>query len=501
MTGRLCAWPGRLQLDLSPEGGRFTQRWKVYAESWVPLPGDAELWPQDTAGVQGPLPVVLRAGRPAVKLPAGDHTLTGRIDWQRRPEGLPLPPETGLVTLVLDGERVAAPRRERDGRLWLGAPGEDREEGEGDRLGLQVYRRIEDDLPLRLTTRLELEVAGLARLVTLGPVLLPGGIPLRVQSPIPSRLDQDGRLQLQVRPGSWVVELEAQHPGPVERLTRGVAAPPWPELEVWSFAARPELRQVEPTGPPAVDPLQSGVPSDWSRLPAYRLGPGEYLTLELRRRGDPDPGPDRLGLSRDLWLDFDGGGYSVRDHVTGTLTRSWRLELAPPLRLGQARVDGEPRLITRLGEGDPPGVEVRRGQLQLVADSRLEGETDLIPVSGWGLDLGSIRARLHLPPGWDLLALSGVDNLPRSWISRWTLLDLFLVLILTLGVARLWGWPWGLLGLAALVLTWQVQGAPRILWLHLLAAAALLRFLPEGPGRATLDRLRILVLGYFRLSL
>jgi hypothetical protein len=500
-AGRLCAWPGRLQLDLSPQGGRFTQRWVVYAESWVPLPGDAELWPQDTAGPEGPLPAVLRAGRPAVKLPPGDHTLAGRFDWQRRPDGLPLPPETGLVTLVLDGELVAAPRRERDGRLWLGDPGQERQEGEGDRLGLQVYRRIDDDLPLRLTTRLELEVAGLARLVTLGPVLLSGGIPLRVQSPIPSRLDQDGRLQLQVRPGSWVVELEAQHPGPVERLTRGVAAPPWPELEVWSFAARPDLRQVEPTGPPAVDPLQSGVPSDWSRLPAYRLGPGESLTLDVRRRGDPDPGPDRLSLSRDLWLDFDGGGYSVRDHVTGTLTRSWRLELAPPLRLGQARVDGEPRLITRLEEGDPPGVEVRRGQLQLVADSRLDGDYALIPVSGWGLDLGSMRARLHLPPGWDLLALSGVDNLPRSWLARWTLLDLFLVLILTLGVARLWGWPWGLLGLAALVLTWQVQGAPRILWLHLLAAAALLQLLPEGPGRATLDRLRILVLGYFRLSL
>jgi hypothetical protein len=459
------------------------------------------MWPQDTASGAGPLAVVLREGRPAAKLAPGDYAITGRFDWQRRPEGLPLPPETGLVSLVLEGEPVAAPRRERDGRLWLGDPGQERQEGEGDRLGIQVYRRIDDDLPLRLTTRLELEVAGLARLVTLGPVLLPGGIPLRVQSPIPSRLDQDGRLQLQLRPGSWVVELEAQHPGQVESLTRGPIDPPWPELEVWSFAARPDLRRVEPRGLTAVDPSQSGVPSDWSRLPAYRLGQGETLTLAIQRRGDPDPGPDRLSLSRDLWLDFDGGGYSIRDRIGGTLTRSWRLDLAPPLTLGQAQVEGEPRLITRLAEGDPPGVEVRRGQLQLVADSRLEGGAALIPVSGWGLDLGSIRARLHLPPGWDLLALSGVDNLPQSWLARWTLLDLFLVLILTLGVARLWGWPWGLVGLAALVLTWQVQGAPRIVWLHLLAAAALLQLLPQGPARATLGRLRILVLWYFRLSL
>jgi hypothetical protein len=487
-------------LDLSSQGGRFAQRWQVYAESWVPLPGDAEVWPQDTAVDDGPLAVVLREGRPAVKLPPGEHAVNGRFDWAQRPEGLPLPPETGLVSLVLDGEPLVAPRRERDGRLWLGDPGQARRGEEADRLGIQVYRRIDDDLPLRLTTRLELEVAGRARLVTLGPVLLYGGIPLRVESPIPSRLDADGRLQLQVRPGSWVVELEAQHPGQVETLTRGLAEPPWPELEVWSFAARPDLRQVELSGPSAVDPSQSGVPSDWSRLPAYRLGPGETLRLLVQRRGDPDPGPDRLSLSRELWLDFDGGGYSVRDRISGTLTRSWRLELAPPLTLGQTRVDGEPRLITRLAEGDPPGVEVRRGQLQLIADSRLEGGPTLIPVSGWGLDLGSIRARLQLPPGWDLLALSGVDNLPQSWLARWTLLDLFLVLILTLGVARLWRWPWGLVGLAALVLTWQVPGAPQLVWLHLLAAAALLRLLPEGSGRATLGRLRTLVLWYFRLS-
>ncbi|MGE5152387.1 MAG: hypothetical protein ACM3ST_00070 [Bdellovibrio bacteriovorus] len=500
-TPRLCAWPGRLHLELGAGGGDFAQRWQLYAESWVPLPGDPDLWPQDTEGPEGPLAVVLREGRPAVKLPPGEHAISGRFEWTRRPEGLPLPPETGLVSLVLDGEPVAAPRRETDGRLWLGDTGQTRQAGEGERLGIRIYRRIEDDLPLRTITRLELEVAGRARLVTLGPVLLPGAIPLGVRSPVPSRLGLDGRLQLQVRPGSWVVEVEAQHPGLVETLTLGSAEPPWPELEVWSFAARADLRQVELSGAPTVDPSQSGVPPDWSRLPAYRLGAGDSLRLLVQRRGDPDPGSDRLNLSRDLWLDFDGGGYSVRDRLAGTLTRSWRLELAPPLTLGQIQVDGEPRLITRLAEGDPPGVEVRRGELQLVAHSRLEAGPTLVPASGWGLDLGSIRARLHLPPGWDLLALSGVDNLPQSWLARWTLLDLFLVLILTLGVARLWGWPWGILALAALVLTWQALGAPRHLWLHLLAGAALLRLLPLDPGRATLGRIRALVIWYFRLSL
>ena len=35
-----CVWPERLTLDVDSRGGSFSQRWQVYAESWVRLPGD-----------------------------------------------------------------------------------------------------------------------------------------------------------------------------------------------------------------------------------------------------------------------------------------------------------------------------------------------------------------------------------------------------------------------------------------------------------------------------
>ena len=35
----LCAWPGRLQLDVNATGGRFTQQWTVHGEDqWIALP-------------------------------------------------------------------------------------------------------------------------------------------------------------------------------------------------------------------------------------------------------------------------------------------------------------------------------------------------------------------------------------------------------------------------------------------------------------------------------
>jgi len=496
-----CAWPGRLELELDRTGGRFAQRWRLYARSWVPLPGAPGQWPEQVRVGNTSVAVVEHQGRPAVRLDAGEHALSGRFHWQQMPDGLAIPPATGLIDLHLDGEPVRFPRFERNGRLWLGTGGEAAVAAERDTLGLLVYRRIEDDNPLRVITRLELDVAGRAREITLDAVLLPGGIPLTLDSPLPARLETDGRLRLQVRPGHWQLTVTAHHPGPVAELTLNAADPPWPSEEVWVFTAYPQLRQVEPTGAELVDPRQTRLPAQWARLPAYLMRPDGVLRLVQLRRGDANPAPDRLSLERDLWLDFGGGGYSLRDRITGELTRSRRLQADDPLALGQVLVNGEPRFITRLPGASQTGVEVRQGRLDLVADSRIEERTSNLPAVGWQLDFQSLRTRLHLPPGWDLLAVSGTDNLPDSWLNRWTLLDLFLVLIIALGVARLWGWPWSILALATLVLIWQEPGAPRMIWLNLLAVAALLRLLPIAPGRAAMTRLRRLLLLYQRASL
>ena len=40
---RLCAWPGVLELKAGKDGATFTQEWRVYRDSWVSLPGNAEV--------------------------------------------------------------------------------------------------------------------------------------------------------------------------------------------------------------------------------------------------------------------------------------------------------------------------------------------------------------------------------------------------------------------------------------------------------------------------
>ncbi len=66
---------------------------------------------------------------------------------------------------------------------------------------------------------------------------------------------------------------------------------------------------------------------------------------------------------------------------------------------------------------------MRRGQLNLSAESRREGDISRLPATGWGRAFQQVGAPLHLPPGWRLLAVTGVDNVPDSWLQRWTLYD------------------------------------------------------------------------------
>jgi hypothetical protein len=253
-----CDWPGRLLLDLEERGGTFEQTWQVFRASWVSLPGSGRAWPQEVRVDGVPAAVVPRRDAPAVYLNAGPHRVAGRIEWSSLPPLLQVPPETGLLALRLRGAAVPFPSRDTEGRVWLQR--ESAAGGEESRLALTVHRLLDDDVPFTLTTRIELSVAGRGREVSLGQVLPAGFVPMSLDGPIPARLDAEGRLVAQVRPGTWTLALVARHEGPLEALTRPAAEAPWPDDEVWVFRAHPSLRQVALSGAPALDPQQTTLP-------------------------------------------------------------------------------------------------------------------------------------------------------------------------------------------------------------------------------------------------
>jgi hypothetical protein len=222
------------------------------------------------------------------------------------------------------------------------------------------------------------------------------------------------------------------------------------------------------------------MPDEWRQFAAYLMKPGTTMQFKEIRRGDPEPVPDQLSLFRRLWLDFDGKGLTVQDTIDGTLSRQWYLAVNLPMVLGRVSVDGKDQVITAQGDERKAGVVLRQGDLKLQCDARLPERTGSLNAVGWDHDFKKVSGELHLPPGWRLMAAMGVDQASDTWLQRWSLLDFFVVLMIALAVFKLRGWRWGILALAVMVLIFHEQGAPRMVWLHILAALALLPLLPEN---------------------
>ncbi|WP_341326769.1 hypothetical protein [Methylotuvimicrobium sp. KM2] len=489
-----CAWPSQLDLALSRTEGRFSIIWQAYRESWVNLPGHDKQWPLNVTANGKPLLVTEKKGRPSVFLEPGTYTIEGAFAWDKLPENLTVPQDTGLITLSINGQFIDRPNLKR-GQLWLTRTDDSPvKPDERNSLEIQIFRQLIDDIPMQVLTRLDLNVSGEQREVKFAYPMLEDFLPLRIDSPLPARLEPDGQLLVQVRPGRWQLDIMARS---TEALNTIPFSEPlsdqskdWSKSELWVFDARPSLRVVEVERPAAIDPTQTNLPENWKRFPAYAIQPGESLVLKTIRRGDPDGEPNNLNLTRTLWLDFDGKGYTVNDKITGTLSQGWRLDALPRTELGRVSLDGANQLITRAPDGQSRGVEVRKGAIRLDADSRISGSRGSLNAVGWAQSFHQVRAELNLPPGWRLLAAGGVDNVPDSWLSHWTLLDLFLVLIASLAALRLWNVYHGGLTLLTLVLIWHEPGAPQWVWLNILAAAALLKVLPEGKFRSVVGAYR-----------
>ncbi|MBU1986554.1 MAG: hypothetical protein KJ846_04920, partial [Proteobacteria bacterium] len=481
----VCEWPSQLDIRVTELGGSFRQHWLVQHERWLQLPGDAEHWPVDVKVNDQPAMVMNREGVPKIRVKSGSYEISGHFQWSRLPECLTIPAHTGLISLVLKELSIDFPNFDSNNRLWLQTSREKTEKIENS-LTLQTFRLIDDTIPAQMVTLLKLDIAGAAREVQLGPAFVPGQtIPLSLTGDLPARLEPDGRIRVQVRPGQWTIKLTTRQVGPIATYQR--VRPDdrfWPSEEFISFLAHPDLRTVEIEGALPVDPLLTSMPEEWRTFPAYRLLAGDTLQFKETRRGSPLPPPDQLSLQRNLWLRFDGSGYTFQDTISGQKNNGWRLEMAPPMELGRVMVNNREQFITKRAGSEKAGVEVREGQLQLTADSTYSGRISTLPATGWDHDFLKVQATLHLPPGWKLLNATGIDSIADTWIERWSLLDFFLVIIFTLTVSRLYARPTlTVIAFLSYVLSYHESGAPRWVWLAILVGVALLRHLPAGKFR------------------
>ncbi len=476
----LSFWPSRMSLDVDRNTGHFDVNLSIFNETWITLPGSREVWPFEVQSNGAPIPVLEHNGNPSVRLPAGAYHLTGTYHWDDMPQRIALPREIGILALTLEGKRVDAPAWDAEGFLWLKRTRF--ETADKDFLAVKVYRVIEDGIPMWLRTEVELSVSGKSREEALGSILPEGWQLAKVDSPIPVAVDEQGRMKVQVRAGKWLVHAHAFRLTHAAEFRYAPGAAPAVAEELVGFRAQPDFRMVEVKGVPSIDVSQTTFPDQWRSLPVYRWETNSSFQLEERMRGMGLQKPEGLHIARELWLDENGHGLIFRDRITGNMQQIWRLDAAENQDLGSVRSNGEGQLITRNPQNRAPGIEIRARNLNLEATGRMDRAKGL-SATGWRSDTDSLSTTLNLPPGWRLFALFGADWVRGDWLTAWSLLDLFLLLIFSLAVYRLWGIGAGLLAFFAFALAYHEPDAPRYVWLVLLIPIALLRVVPPGWGR------------------
>ena len=473
---RIRFWPSELSLLVDARSGKWQVSLQSFADTWVPLPGSPEIWPRNVELNGATIVVVERNGRPSVKLPPGQHKLTGEFSWQTMPQSIPIPAQVGLLKLEVDGDSVDFPKWDSSGAVWLKRRSEPQEKN---LLAVQVYRVIEDGIPLWLRTDIELKVSGKSREENLGWVLPAGWQLATVESSLPVAIDQQGQAKAQVRAGKWTITLHAFRTDDVREFGYAGDATPIVDLELVGFKSKPSFRVAELTGLRPIDVTQTTWPSKWTSIPVFQWDTSQSFGLDEKMRGMGDRRTDDLTIDRTVWLDEDGAAATFHDQLAGNGQLQWRFDIAAGQELGAVRIDGQGQLITTNPSSGDRGVEVRSRNLKLEAVSRGDGMGPLA-ATGWQADADSLNVTWNLPPGWRMLALFGADQVRGDWLTAWSLLDLFLLLIFSLAAFRIWGFKAGLLAFLAFGLAYHEPGSPRLTWLFLLVPVALLKVVPDG---------------------
>ena len=475
-SGPVCSWPTSLQLEWTDAGLRFELTGSNTIPSVVRLPSLAGSWPAqvelERAGSVSRPAVMAQAEQPVIHVDAGRFVVRGVVPLLAPAESILVDPATAMVVEVEQGVRRIR-RIEGNGTIPLRREAAEREQ---DRVALEVFRLLSDGVPMTLQTIVRLRVSGQPRELDLGGVIPAGFIPHQIDSALPAEWSEDGQLLLQLRAGTWEVSLNAHTLEDVTSFQGTWNAADWPAIEYWSFVSS-SVRSVQLSGPPSVDPARTDIPSDWRSFPTWMMGSETTLQLQELRRGESSPPPDQVQVARTFWVDEQG--LTATDYLTGRLSQGGRINVLGQGELGRAQVDGIGRVITTDGSDPVSGVELRILDLNLATDLQYPSLSE-IPAVGYNRDASNLSATLNYSPGWTIWSVDGPDDVYGTWFKSWTLLDLFVLVLLVLAIRQYAGNLTAAVALVALGLSWHETGAVRYLWFTVVVLGLLTRHLPVG---------------------
>ena len=483
---RICSYPTQIEVHLRDNSLTFKMMVAVFKNKQrVELPHAYQNWVKDVL-VDGKKVAVLGSSRAEVFLDEGEHRIEGTFVWTEAPKYLQLSSNMALVTLYKEGKKVKMPKLDTQSRLWL-SDNEESSDKKGT-LSVSIYRKLIDGHPLKMQTNLHFRVSGKMRTVLLDGIVLDGFFPSGVAGQLDAKITKDKKLEVEIKAGEWVLNIDSFSSENLLEFSAPEHTFNYANQETLSLQTNAAYRSIEISNAQSIDPSQSNIPKGWKHLALYLLEEHKSLSIKELYKSAKQKQRNEFTLKRELWLDFDGQGYSVKDHIQANISKLKRLESSAVLELGSVSINAKPMLINTLANSQKKGVELREQNMKIEASSRYDERLSMLPVNGWSEEFDSVSMYLNLPPGWRVFASFGSDSQSaKSWIKEWNLMDIFLVLLLSIAIYQLFGLKWAIPATFSLLILWHEKGAPTMIWLWILALVALIGVLGEGKMKKVLE--------------
>jgi hypothetical protein len=449
----ICNWYLKSSLIIEQNQLQFKQSVKLIKDSYIQLVYADKAWPASVQVNQVSYPVVEKDNQPVVYLEKGDYQLIGVLNWANSPSFIQVPKTSGIIDLVVNNSEYKN-TVDADAKIWRGQNAISDNLITSDFLNIQVFRKIIDSVPYKLETVLRINSGGRAREVILNDILL-GTEAYELDSALPAYFDDKKNLLLRVKPGQWETRIYSFANSHFDSMALKVNGDNMPSAELWSFSAEPSLRTVSLAGAQSVDPSITEVPAEWRNLPTYSINSDTRLFVERESRADPSLISDQYTLERTVQLLSDGSTYNYSDKIIGKISTDGRLDVGSNIMLGSVTLNGMDQAITKLPDNSNVGIEIRAGDINLKSSARVENDNRELSVTGWLTNFQSADMNLYLPNGYKLLHVTGASTVYGSWLGKWDLLDIFLILASTVLAFKVLGKVASLFVLVGLILVEQ----------------------------------------------
>lgn len=409
-------------LDFQFKGLNYTK------SNWVSLPysTNKKLWPI-SASINGEKAVIIEKNDiPYIEVSEGEFELSVSYDNNLKKVKEIILPFQPLVYANYSNFNISL----KDSNLVVDS--DDREESKTNTT-IQVYRKLQDNIPLNLTTLIKIDYSGLAKEIELGKVLPDGFYLSKINSNLKVSF-RDGKYFAQVVPGTHIITVDAYSPQNIKEISTK-ALINGSGQEIWSIEFNSALRQLKINDVSQIDPNQANVPDNWKGLPAW-LVEGE-IGLSSDREGVKVDSPLELTSSKTSWYGFNGNKITTIDNVNTLNNDNQILQIKTDNTKAQfIKINNIPQLIVE--KDNYPTVLLPLGNLNIKTQYQSLID-DRIPVFLFNGINTNYNWDMLLAPRNRVLAGTGVEKIEGSWKDSWDLYSLFFLFLLTFGVYKIIG--------------------------------------------------------------